>query len=174
MFRVKEGRIDQLGFLFERYHVKVYNYFVMLTRDRSLSEDLTQEVFLRILRFRHTFKGKGSFASWMFRIARNVGIDFFRKNKSTGSLDELSVDVKDDNPTPFEESVHKDQINLLQRALDRLAKHHREVLVLARFENLPLKDVARILNCPVNTAKVRVHRAVKELGAIYAELEGVA
>lgn len=174
MFRVKDGRLDQLGQLFDRHHIKVYNYFVMLTHDRSLSEDLTQEVFLRILRFRHTFKGKGSFVSWMFQIARNVGIDHFRKKKITDSLDDQFVDIESTEPTPFDESSKNEQVRLLHHAMKKLPQHHREILVLARFKDLPLKDVAKILGCPVNTVKVRIHRAVKELGALYTQLEGAS
>jgi len=77
MFQVRDGDIDQLRHLYHRHHARLYNYFVGLTNDRTTSEDLTQEVFLRILRFRRTFKGSGSFVSWMFRIARNVFFEYF-------------------------------------------------------------------------------------------------
>ncbi len=174
MLLVKNGRLDQLRHLFDRHHVKLFNYFVRLTGDRMLSEDLTQDVFLRMLRFRHTYKGKGSFTSWMFQIARNISIDFFRKNKKIDSLDDRFLEIESEHPTPLDESSKKEQVHLLQKAMLKLSPHHREVLMLARFENMPLKDVAVVLNCPVNTVKVRVHRAVKELGAIYAELEGVS
>jgi len=174
MFNVKDGQLDQLSYLFDRHNVKLYNYFVMLTRDRALSEDLTQDVFLRILRSRHTFKGKGLFTSWMFQIARNVGIDHFRKSKNIDSLDDQYVDIESEDATPFEESSKNEQVTLLQRAMENLSPHHKEVLMLARIENLPLKDVAKILGCPVNTVKVRIHRAVKELGTLYFKLEGVS
>ena len=173
MFLVRDGQINQISFLFERHNVKLYNYFVMLTGDRALSEDLTQDVFLRLLRFRHTFKGNGTFLSWMFQIARNVGIDHYRKHKKSDSLDEKFYELESTEPTPHEESANRQQVEMLHQAMQKLSIKHREVISMARFENLPLKEIAKILNCPVNTVKVRVHRAIKELGAIYSELTEV-
>lgn len=173
MFLVRDGRIKELAFLFRRHHVKLYNYFVMLTGDHAASEDLTQEVFLRILRFRHTFKGRGAFTSWMFQIARNVGVDFYRRQKKTDPLDERFDDLESHEPTPFEELSKNQHIQILRDAVQKLSQKHREVLFLARFEEMPLKEIATILNCPVNTVKVRIHRAMKELSAIYAELAEV-
>ncbi|MBN1562160.1 RNA polymerase sigma factor [candidate division KSB1 bacterium] len=173
MFLVRDGQIDQLSHLFARHHVKLFNYFVMLTGDRAVSEDLTHDVFLRMLRFRHTFKGKGSCISWMFQIARNVGIDHYRKNRHFDPLHEICSDLKSEEPTPFDESAKKQQIEILHQALQKLSRKHREVILMARFENLALKEIAKILNCPVNSVKVRIHRAIKELGAIYAVLAEV-
>ena len=173
MFLVKNGQVEQLSLLFQKYHVRLFNFFIGMTGDRAASEDLTQEVFLRILRFRQTFKGKGTFKSWMFQIARNVSIDYFRKQRKTDSLDDRFHDIIVAESTPYDESVQDQETQILHQALDRLSFKHREVLMLARFQEMPLKEVADVLKCPVNTVKVRVHRAIKELGAIYSELTGV-
>ena len=124
MFRVKDGDIEQLSHLFETYHVRLFNYFLGMTNNRAASEDLTQEVFLRILRFRHTFKGKGTFKSWMFQIARNVSIDYFRKTRHTDSLDERFHDVILEESTPFEDSVQDQETQLLHEAMNRLSFKH--------------------------------------------------
>ncbi|MBN1465783.1 sigma-70 family RNA polymerase sigma factor [candidate division KSB1 bacterium] len=173
MFLVRDGQLNQLRHLFDRHNVKLYNYFVMLTGDRSVSEDLTQDVFLRMLRFRHTFKGEGSFISWMFQIARNIGVDHYRKNRNFDPLGEKHLHISDEEPTPLDESIKKQQVEILHQALRTLSPKHREVILMARFADLSLKEMARILRCPVNSAKVKVHRAVKALGAIYAELTEV-
>ena len=172
MFQVRDGDIDQLRHLFQRHHVRLYNYFVGMTNNRVASEDLTQEVFLRILRFRRTFKGNGTFTAWMFRIARNVGMDYFRKQKATDRLDDVQHELVSDDPTPLDESTKSQQVEILRAALQRVSMHHREVLVMSRFEHLKIKDIAKILNCPVNTVKVRIHRVIKELGAVYQEISG--
>ncbi|MBN1481892.1 RNA polymerase sigma factor [candidate division KSB1 bacterium] len=174
MFLVRDGRLQELDHLFRRHHVKLYNYFVMLTGDQTVSEDLAQEVFLRILRFRHTFKGSGAFTSWMFQIARNVGIDFYRRRKKVDPLDERFNNIKSLDPTPFEELSKNQQIDILRDAIRKLSRKHREVLFLARFQEMPLKEIAKITRCPVNTVKVRIHRAIKELSTIYAELAEVS
>lgn len=173
MFQVRDGDIDQLRHLFHRHHARLYNYFVGMTDNRIASEDLTQEVFLRILRFRHTFKGNGTFTSWMFRIARNVGMDYFRKNKKTDSLDEVEQEVVSNDLNPLDESTKNQDVQMLRAALQRVSVHHREVLIMSRFEHMQIKEIAKVLNCPVNTIKVRIHRAIKELGAVYQEMSGV-
>ena len=172
MFQVRDGDIDQLRHLFHRYNARLFNYFVNMTNNRPASEDLTQEVFLRILRFRHTFKGNGSFVSWMFRIARNVGMDYFRKNKNTDPLDDVQHELVSDDANPLEESTKTQEVRMLRAALKQVSVHHREVLIMSRFEHMKIKKIAKILNCPENTVKVRIHRAIKELGAVYQELSG--
>jgi len=173
MFQVRDGDIDQLQHLFHRHHARLYNFFVGMTNNRVASQDLTQEVFLRILRFRHTFKGNGSFASWMFRIARNVGMDYFRKSKQADPLYDVENELVSDDLDPLEESTKSQEMKILRAALQRISVHHREVLIMNRFEHLKVREIAKILNCPVNTIKVRIHRAIKELGAVYQEISGV-
>jgi len=86
MARIQEGDIGQLGVLFERYNAKLYSYFVRLTSDRVVSEDLVQEVFLRMLKYRHTYRGEGQFTGWMYQIARNACGDHRRKWKAQAEL----------------------------------------------------------------------------------------
>src|SRR6476659_1613057 len=81
MLKVKEGDLDRLSLLFERYKRPLYGFFYGLNRNAELSEDLVQNVFYRILKYRYLFRGEGDFKTWMFHIARNVNHDHFRKNK---------------------------------------------------------------------------------------------
>ena len=79
MSSVKKGSVNMLAILFERYHVKLYNYFLRLTGDKGISEDLTQEVFLRILKYRDTFRHESKFTTWMYQIAA-ISISIFAGN----------------------------------------------------------------------------------------------
>jgi RNA polymerase sigma factor (sigma-70 family) len=81
MVKVREGDLDRLGLLFERYKKPLYGFFYGLNREQELSEDLVQNTFLRILKYRHLFRGEGDFRAWMFQIARNVNNDHHRRNK---------------------------------------------------------------------------------------------
>src|SRR6202049_5331363 len=81
MLQVRDDAGETLGVLFERYHAPLYNFYTKLTGDRALSEDLVQEVFLRILRHRQTFRGGTPFRAWIYQIARNARIDHFRKSR---------------------------------------------------------------------------------------------
>ena len=81
MVKVRDGDIGKLGLLFERYKKSLYGFFYGMNRDSDLSEDLVQNVFYRILKYKHVFRGDGDFKVWMFHIARNVNHDHFRKDK---------------------------------------------------------------------------------------------
>src|SRR5258708_39661754 len=82
MLRVKEGYLSELSELFERYHEKLYNFFLKLTFDPAASEDLTQNLFYRIIRYRHTFDATaGTYKSWMYQMARNIHVDFCHQQR---------------------------------------------------------------------------------------------
>jgi len=79
--KVRDGDPEKLGLLYERYKRPLLGFFIGMVRDRELGEDLVQNTFVRILKYKHLFRGDGDFRTWMFHIARNVKNDHFRKNK---------------------------------------------------------------------------------------------
>ena len=83
MIAVRAGEIRRLGDLFERYHKPLYGFFVRLTNQPSVGEDLVQIVFYRILKYRHTYRDEGKFSAWIYHLARKVAADHFRKHAST-------------------------------------------------------------------------------------------
>ena len=83
MIAVRAGEIRRLGDLFERYHRRLYGFFLRLTNRASVSEDLVQIVFYRILKYRHTYRDEGKFSAWIYHLARKVAADHFRKSAST-------------------------------------------------------------------------------------------
>lgn len=180
MLQVREGDLRKLAILFEHHHKPLFNFFVHMNGNRDLSEDLVQDVFFRILRYRHTYNEKHPFTAWMYQIARNTHVDHAGKRKGelqliTERSDEEEKTMNEPvSPLPgAEENLRKRQeIRLLRRALDRLPEDKREVLVLSRFQNLKYEEIAHVLGCEVGAVKVRVYRATKALGEIYFELAG--
>src|SRR3954463_11833233 len=83
MIAVRAGEIRKLGDLFERYNRPLYGFFVRLTNQPSVGEDLVQIVFYRILKYRHTYRDEGKFSAWIYHLARKVAADHFRKHAST-------------------------------------------------------------------------------------------
>jgi len=81
MLQVRDGEVAMLGVLFDRYQTPLYNFYTKMTQDRALSEDLVQDVFLRILRYRHTYRPDTPFRAWIYQIARNARFDAARKAK---------------------------------------------------------------------------------------------
>jgi RNA polymerase sigma-70 factor (ECF subfamily) len=172
MEEVKEGKVEKLAVLFEKYHVQLFNFFLRLTRNRGASEDLVQDVFLRILKYRTTYKGQSKFTVWMYQIARNAHIDYLRKSKGELSLDDQWDEVVKTEPTPLDRLERGQDVKLLQEALARLPLKKREVLVLSRYQDMKYKDIAELFGCQIGTVKAHVHRAIKDLGKIYYELSG--
>jgi RNA polymerase sigma-70 factor, ECF subfamily len=169
MQAVREGDLGALAILFERHHRPLFNYFVHLNGNRDLSEDLVQDVFIRMLKYRQTYQPDRAFAAWMYQIARNAQADSIGKRKLEVALPEkefASVNVMEENLT------RKQEISLLKKAMARLPLDKRELLVLSRFQNLKYDEIASILGCDVGAVKVRVYRAVRALGQIYFELSG--
>jgi len=172
MVQVREGRVEMLAVLFERHHVRLFNFFLRLTADRPLSEDLTQELFLRILKYRHTFRGESKFSTWMYQIARNLHIDQLRSHRPEVPIDDLYEEKPSPQPGPAQYAESHQEADLLARALERLPLRKREVLLLSRFQNLKYQEVARLLECSVENVKALVHRSLKELRRHYLELQG--
>src|SRR5215510_13112387 len=79
MVAVREGQLDQLEILFGRYRESLYDFFSRLTGNRVVSEDLVQEVFVRILKYRGSYRESNRFVTWMYQIGRNARADYLRK-----------------------------------------------------------------------------------------------
>ena len=172
MIAVRAGEIRRLGELFERHHRPLYGFFVRLTGQPSVSEDLVQIVFYRILKYRHTYRDEGKFSAWIYHLARKVTADHFRKHASTPiPTDPANLpDHGDSGPAPSAQAEAAEDVALLRTALARLPLEQREVLVLSRFQNLDHKEIARLLDCTVGAVKVRAHRALKDLREVYFKI----
>lgn len=173
MTAVCAGDIDQLGVLFERYHQRLYRYLFQLTNDANISEDIVQTVFYRILKYKHTYRSDGKFVAWMYHIARSILADNYRKK--TLSTNTFDVDMLEEHPSldpsPDMMTCNADDINMLRQALQNLPLEEREIIHLARFENLGHSEIAQILDCSVGAAKVRLCRALQQLRDVYFKLE---
>ncbi len=171
MAQVRDGDPAPLAVLFERYQVPLYNFFLRLTRQASTSEDLVQEVFLRVLKYKHTFRGKGQFRGWLYQIARSARADHYRKHGRETELSEESQEMLVSAQAAVSESLEEEQrAALVRAALERLPEAKREVLLMSRFQDLRYHEIARALGIAEGTVKVRVHRAMKDLREQFLQL----
>jgi RNA polymerase sigma factor (sigma-70 family) len=168
MAAVQSGDSSALGVLFTRHHSAVYRYFLRMSGSATLSEDLTQDVFLRVLRKSETWQRDARFASWMYRIAHNAFIDHTRKNKW-----EIAMPEKLDTAAPATRQLEQaEEHALLRRALMAMPPDKRELLVLSRFQGLKYEQIGELLGVETNTVKVRVFRALGQLREIYERMSG--
>jgi len=173
MLAVRAGELDALGELFERHHGPLFGYLVKFTGDRASAEDITQTVFQRMLKYRHTYRDDGSFTAWMYHLARRCAADAYRKGhaapRPTDPTDLL--DYADEAPHAAVHAATRDDHALLHTALQQLHRDDREVLLLARFQELSFAEISGILECSVGAAKVRAHRALQQLRHVYFRLQ---
>jgi len=171
MLAVRNGEIDRFGELFQRHHDRLFAFFYRMTADAAASEDLTQEVFLRMLKYRSTFGEDSEFRAWMYQIARNVRTDHFRKRQTDALLSQQTV-AGNHQPAHTTQIEAQQQASLLQRALLELPDDKRELLILARYEELKYETIAALLSIEVGAVRVRVHRALRELRVVFLKLSG--
>jgi RNA polymerase sigma-70 factor (ECF subfamily) len=171
MRAVRDGDLDKLGLLFERHHVALFDFLARMTGNRTAAEDLTQDVFVRMLKYRRTFRDGGRFATWMFHIARNARADYFRQRTAV-ELNNEAIDAMTDAPGPARLVERDQETALLRRALLRLRDDDRELIVMARYRGMKYEAIAEVLDVDVGTVKVRVHRALKDLRKIFLTLTG--
>ena len=171
MRAVRDGDVAKLGPLFERYHVRLFDFLTRVTGDRTAAEDLVQETFTRILKYRSTFRDAGSFEPWLFSIARNARADYFRKWRPDEPLGEDDEERPAAGPGPATQLEADREHVRLRRALMLLRVDKRELLVLARYQDMRYEQIAEVLGIEVNLVKVRVHRAIRELRDIFFQLQ---
>jgi len=173
MEAVKRGELQQATLLFERYHKRIFNFLARMTMDRDLAEDLTQNVFLRIIKYRTSYRDGNRFQSWIYQVARNVFSDHYQANKNRFS-DFVDVEKISDHMADREESEEQDEKErLLHRSMQKLTEEQRELLVLTRFQQMKYEEVAAIMDTTVANIKVKVHRAILKLREYYFEMEKI-
>ena len=171
MLKVKAGDLDKLGLLFERHKKLLFGYFYKITGDRDVCDDLVQNVFYKILKYRARFRGDGKFTSWMLTIAHHASIDHFQKNKRYSPQNENNEWKIIDGLNVDEQIIKEEQYRQLKTALNKLNPEKREILFLSKYQDLRYKEIGEILGCSENNVKIKVFRALQELKQIFIEIE---
>ena len=170
MLKVREGDLQKLGLLFERYKGLLFGYFFKLSKDSALAEDLVQMVFMRVIKYKHAYRGDGSFKTWIFHIARNIQVDHWRKEKKSG-LKVNTYDIEDKIANDKDSKHQEERLQILERAMDLLPNEKRELIVLSKLKGMKYKEIAQMMNLSEPIIKVRAFRALKDLKVKYEEIE---
>jgi RNA polymerase sigma-70 factor (ECF subfamily) len=168
----RSGDIQALGQLYELYFPRVYRYVHARTGNATEAEDVTEEIFLRMLTAIGDFQWRRvPFAAWLFRIARNYVISYARRNGVRGNQSPLPEFMADPAPDPvalvetklsFEEALH---------AARGLPHAQREVIWLRFAVGLSVSDTARVLGKREGNVKVLQHKAIAKLQKLLAFAE---
>jgi RNA polymerase sigma-70 factor (ECF subfamily) len=162
--------------LADRYAQPIFRFVFSMVRNMDDAEELTQEVFLKVVKAKHTFDPEEAFRPWLFRVARNQCLDALRrKGRSSGeALDVNGVEssciiaprqqaIAQQPISPRDEAIRKQEQEQVEQALRSLDEKSREVLHLRFYQGLSYKEIAATLGMPENSVSSALIRAVKKL-----------
>ncbi|MEE9385294.1 MAG: sigma-70 family RNA polymerase sigma factor [Nannocystaceae bacterium] len=153
---------DAFAELVRRHQGKVRGLLLRLTGNRTLADDLSQEVFLRAFRGLERFEGRARFSTWIYRIAYNVYLNHRSRSKVLGGLP-AGFDTRVAAPETLESAGRCDLRRDLAAAIGQLDERYRAVVVLYYIEDVSYPEIAEILGLPLGTVKTHLHRARKML-----------
>ncbi len=165
---VVEQNVDAFAALYDRYGKRVFGLAARILNDSVKSEEVTQDVFLRVWRRGHTYMpDKGKFTTWLFRIAHNRTIDELRRirrDKSRYSDDITErYDLESDDISPPDAAVANSEYEQVRAALEVLPEPQREVVFLSYFKGMTQTQIAESTGQPLGTVKTRMRLALKKL-----------
>lgn len=154
--------------LYKKYHFDLFNFLYYMVQNREQAEDLVQEVYIRVLKSYQHFKGESSEKTWLIAIARNVAIDFFRKQKGLNQrmikkVEIFDLKVKDESPLPDEILFQSEETRLMYRCLEKCTIDQRSVIILRYIQELSILETAQVLGWKESKVKTTQHRAIKQL-----------
>jgi RNA polymerase sigma-70 factor (ECF subfamily) len=180
MLRVREGDDTSFALLLERHRGPVVHFLYRMVQNPSVSEELAQEVFLRVYRSRATYEPTAKFTTWLFRIATHLALNWVRdgkKEKGQESLDEQVVDgvdrqVRDRQPTIEQEMLREVKMTEVRQAIEALPAKQRAAVLMHKYEELEYAQIARALNCSESAVKSLLFRAYESLRSRLAHMAG--
>ncbi len=170
--RAKQGDSDAVGALYERFHLGIFRYLYYRSGDSHAADDLTSEVFLRMIHALSSFRLRDSaFQAWLYQIARNVLIDHFRKANTRNHV-QLEENIMEGNETIRSRPVERALNSItLQKALDQLSEEQHDVIVMRFVSGMPIGEVAQALNRSEDAVKALQRRALSNLRDVLVDWE---
>lgn len=171
IYRAKEGEADIVSAIYERYQRGIYRYLYYRVGDQQTAEDLTSEVFLRMIEALSNYdKKKISFQAWLYQIARNLSIDHYRKMSTHQNVD-LEDNLPEAGDEPLEVITQDFTSEKLRLALHQLPENQRDVVVMRFVSGMPIGEVAESLHKSEDSIKGLQRRALLALREILNQWE---
>lgn len=158
--------------IFQQYHSPIYKYLLRMTQSSADAEDLVQETFIRVNKSLKSFRGNASISTWIYRIATNTSIDHFRKKGGTDMQFDITaeedesagIQLASDTDASTDNLAAKNEMSdCVKSFIARLQPGYRIVLVLHDLQGLKNRQIAEVLDCSLDSVKIRLHRARKKL-----------
>ncbi|MGW8143335.1 MAG: RNA polymerase sigma factor [Anaerolineales bacterium] len=169
--RAQEGEPSVVGEIYERYQRGIYRYLYYRIGDLHTAEDLTSEVFLRMIEKLPNYSGHSlAFRAWLFQIARNLSIDHYRRMSVRKNV-QLVEEHPEGKDEPLEMITKELTSQKLYHALVKLPENQRDVIVMRFVVGMPVREVAETLHKSENSVKGLQRRALKSLRETLVEWE---
>ena len=169
----KKGDAEAFGKLYDLYIDKIYGYVFYKVGHEEEAKDLTENIFLKVLeKIRYYRGGEGSFSVWLFTIARNTVINYYRDRSRAQTISLENTEEKQGKETSPEEAVLKeDSARLIHQAISQLTEEQQQVIILRFFSNLSNREIGKVIGKSEGAVKSLQHRALKSLYRIIRKAE---
>ena len=160
-----QGSEEAMAVLYRRHGSLVYRFSLRMCQDAWAAEEVTQEVFMALLRHPDRFDPeRAALSTWLCGIARRQVWKYLERNRRSPGVDvdidsEDGVDVESMDDDPSVVLSRKEAVASVRQGLDELPPHMKEVILLCEFEEMTYEDAAAVLNIPIGTVRSRLHRA---------------
>jgi len=167
---VVSGKLNNFTFIVETYQPMVFRTCMGFVHNKEDADDLTQDVFISAYQSLKSFKGKSSFSTWLYRIAINASLNFVRNNSKrsiiqrfetffgTNTSKEILISISD-KENPEELIISEEHHKIVQDALNTLPESQRTAIVLSKYDELPQKEIAQIMNITEGAVEALIQRA---------------
>ena len=159
---------DAFALLVQRHQNRIFNLAYRFSRDRQDSEELVQEIFLKVWRHARTFKGRAAFSTWLYRLAVNTSLNYRQKKKQTPE----SLPLLDNFAAVADAGIiDREREKLLDQAVDALPVRQKMALILANFDGKTYEEIALIMDVSLAAVETLLFRARRNLGKILRPLK---
>jgi RNA polymerase sigma-70 factor (ECF subfamily) len=166
--KLKNGDPEAFGFFYDKYVKQIYRFILLKVSNTQVAEDLTQDVFLKTWQHLVDQKSLSHFRAFIYRIARNIVIDYYRQNNRQAlPIDEMPEDI-----LPTDKVVDLDSsldVENIKKYLAKIKPQYQEILILRYIEDLTFEEISEILQKDKNNVRVLLHRALNKLKELISE-----
>lgn len=172
MLRVREGDTASFGLLLERHRAPVIHFLYRMTQNQGVSEELAQEVFLRVYRARESYEPAAKFTTWLFRIASRLALNWIRDRKNERRHESLDAAAQpgqatrqfaDRSPSAEQSLLRQSRLEEVRMAIEALPAKQRAAVLMHKYREMDYSHIAESLNCSESAVKSLLFRAYETL-----------
>lgn len=163
------GNVNAFSFLVEKYKHMVFTLAIRIVKNREEAEELSQDVFVKAFKKLESFKGDSKFSTWIYKIAYYASLDAVKRNKRV--IHTENIDVFNESDVGIVQDAldylhNKERKKIINDALSKLNDEEQTILTLYYFEDLPLKEVSKVVDLTLDNVKIKLFRSRKKLFSI--------